>query len=537
MALSELLDTLTCGRVLGCCVLLVIAGFVLDYATLPRFPEDMPAVGYGRGLWAHLRNNIAYFSSQRAWINDGYVKYSKKGLPFLVPAGMSRPPDVVLPQSLLAWLLEHPDSAVDARLAHHNVIYGDYNFLEPRVSRDSFGLRAIQKSLNRSLPGLIPAIDDEVRYAVEMALDHVGDEWTSVNVWDMWLTIVPPVTNRMLVGAAVCRDEQYLGAMVAFTHAVLRNCILLRMFPLVLHPVLGRLLAISNWLHWRRAHRRVEPVIEKRLDDMARKARDEPQFRDWLPPEDFITWLIRLAMAEDRSLELDPVVISKRLLPIEFAAIDTTVLTGLLWTLDLLSSPPSVVDALTAELRAHQPAPRDAWSKAALLSLIGVDSSIRESQRLSNFHTTLVERIVVAPHGLPLPRLGWTLPRGAYLTVNLDGSHHDDDLYNDARVYDALRFARIRQSDRERDSDRGGTASPLSMVTMSDHHFPFGHGRHTCPGRFFVAHELRLIAAHLLLNYDFKMLDERPRRRWIGSGMIPPFGARVELRRKRQAGS
>lgn len=74
MELSGLLDALTWGRVLGCCLLLVITGFVIDYATLPRYPEGMPAVGYGHGLWAHLRSNIAYFSSQRAWINEGYVK-------------------------------------------------------------------------------------------------------------------------------------------------------------------------------------------------------------------------------------------------------------------------------------------------------------------------------------------------------------------------------------------------------------------------------------------------------------------------------
>lgn len=70
------------------------------------------------------------------------------------------------------------------------------------------------------------------------------------------------------------------------------------------------------------------------------------------------------------------------------------------------------------------------------------------------------------------------------------------------------------------------------MVAMNDHHFSFGHGKPTCPGRFFVAHELRLVAAHLL-NYEFKMLDKCPQKRWIGLGMIPPFKSHVETRRKR----
>ncbi|KAI1082131.1 ent-kaurene oxidase [Whalleya microplaca] len=513
-----------------CCVLCGILGFVIDYTILPRFPDAIPSVGYGRGFWGHIRSNIGYFTSQRRWIRDGYNKYNKRGLPFLAPAGMSRPHDVVLPRSMLSWLIQQPEDAVDARTAHNTIIYGDYNFLDARVVRDSFGMRAIHKSLNRNLPGLLPAIDDEVQYAVNMTLSHVSDTWTSVNLWDMWLKIVPPITNRMLVGPSACRDGQFLEAMVAFTHAVLRNCVLLRMFPLFLHPVLGRVLTISNWIYWRRAYQRVGPVIKTRLDHMQRKAEGESQLRDWLPPEDFITWLIRLALEEDRRIELDALIISKRLLPIEFAAIDTTVLTGLLWIQDLLMSP-SVIDALTAELRTHQPAPGDTWSKEALLSLFHVDSSIRESQRLSNFHLTLIERVVMVPGGLRLPNVGWTLPKGAHLTVNLDGSHHDEDLYNDACKYDAFRFSRIREGGGECDNSCRDGAKPLGMAAMNDHHFPFGHGKHTCPGRFFVAHEFRLIAAHLLLNFDL-MEDEAPRRKWVGSGMIPPFGSRIKIRRK-----
>lgn len=59
----------------------------------------------------------------------------------------------------------------------------------------------------------------------------------------------------------------------------------------------------------------------------------------WRPPEDMNTWLIRQAMADglDTS-KLDPAAILKGLLPVEFAAIHTTVTTAH----DLLSSDPSL---------------------------------------------------------------------------------------------------------------------------------------------------------------------------------------------------
>lgn len=393
--------------------------------------------------------------------------------------------DVVLPKSLVAWLIEQPETDLSALKAHNRLLFAEYNFLDRGLSVDSLGTRALHKFLPRNLPGFIPDMGDEVRHAADLTLRHVTEEWTSVNLWDMWLSIVPRVTNRMLAGSDACRDETFLKAMISFTDDVVRNCILLRMLPRALHPVLGRLMAIPNWLHWWSAYRRVRPVIEKRLDDMTRQAEGDPRYEDWAPPEDCFTWVIRLAMAENSPQELDPVAISMRLLPLEFASIHTTVLTGHSWMLDLLSTPPedAVLDVLRDELRAHEPA-SGVWSKAALLSLVRVDSSIRESQRVSNFHTTLVARVVVAPQGVRHPDFDWTIPKGVYVTVNLQGTHHDEELFDNARAYDPLRFARIREAwgrkpeERGDAGDGGRTAMSLGMVTTSDQHFAFGHGRH-----------------------------------------------------------
>lgn len=404
-----------------------------------------------------------------------------------MPSGLSRLPDVVLPRSMLPWLLEQPEAAVDAHEAHNDAIYGDYNFLAPAVVRDPFGSRAVTKWLNRSLPGLLPAIEAEAARAADEAMGGVGDEWTSVGLWDVWLAMVPPVTNRILAGPDLCRDRGYLDAVVGFTQAVLRNCVLLRLCPAVLHPVVGRLLARTNRRHWRRANALLRPVIERRVADMAPgKARGDGSPPP-PPPEDLITWLVRQALAGGRPAELEPDVVSLRLLPLEFASIDTTVLMGLLWTLDLLAAPPAVLAALVDELRAHRPAPGAPWSKAALLSLVCVDSSIRESQRRSNFHATLVDHVVARDDlRLPVPGRDWLLPRGTHLTVNLDAIHHDGDLYDDADEYDALRFARRREARDEPGGDAepaaaagAAGATPLGMVSMSDHFFSFGHGRFT----------------------------------------------------------
>ncbi|RSM08172.1 hypothetical protein CEP52_004805 [Fusarium oligoseptatum] len=120
---------------------------------------------------------------------------------------------------------------------------------------------------------------------------------------------------------------------------------------------------------------------------------------------------------------------------------------------------------------------------------------------------------------------------------SVKGTHHDEDIYEGAMRYDPWRYSRVREaweakSEGERKDEEGVKARGLGMVTTSDAHLAFGHGRHACPGRFFVAHELKLIMAALLLNYDIKMIDQRPKPQWLGATIIPPLDACIEIRRK-----
>lgn len=54
---------------------------------------------------------------------------------------------------------------------------------------------------------------------------------------------------------------------------------------------------------------------------------------------------------------------------------------------------------------------------------------------------------------------------------------------------------------------------------------------HGSPGRFFVTQELKMIIAHLLLNYDFKPLAERPKKLWVVRFQVP-LPAHIEFRRR-----
>ncbi|KAH0489729.1 hypothetical protein TgHK011_010146 [Trichoderma gracile] len=541
MAIPELLGSVTSSQLWSFGALFLVLSFIVDFASHPQYPRQIPIMGKGHGILNGFLDSFRYVTNYVEWIRDGYDKFGKKGMPFIVPAPFSRPPEVVMPRDQLAWLFDQPDDIVSTYDAHNAVLFSEYNFLGRRLAYDPFPNRVIHKYLARHLSTVIPHVDDEIQHAVDTALGKDTDNWKSIKLWSLWLEIVPRVTNRLLVGPEICRNEQFLDGMVKFAEDVVRNGLLLQLIPKVLHPIFGRLFSIFNYLHWRSSNTQAQPVIQKRLDAMMKKAAGDEEYKDYTPPEDFITWLIRQALLEQKTNELDSTVISRRLLPIEFAAIHTTVLTGQLWMQDLLTSDPEtgILDILRAEVIANKPS-SGPWTKAAISNLVRLDSSIRESQRLSNFAATLIERTVVAQNGLPIPDLGWTLPKGSFVTVNLEGTHHDPDLYSNPHSYDPLRYSRLREAwdaksdeEKKRDADEGTKIRGLGMVTTSAQHLAFGHGRHACPGRFFVAHELKLIMAHILLNYDIKLVGKVPEKLWIGASIFPHLKAEIQVRRKK----
>jgi len=411
------------------------------------------------------------------------VQYIKKGHAFVVPSSPSRPHEIVVPRSQTAWLLEQPDRILSAQQAQKDALYSDYQFVG---EDDHFSVQTIHRNLARHLPGLIPGVQEEIQDAIDKIFGKDTENWKSINLFEAWLGIIPQTTNRVIVSRPLCRDKEFLDSQVAFADAVVRNSIIFNMFPRVLLPLVAPFFVLSNWWHWRRSYLRSKDVIEERLRAMERKISGvDPSYE---PPEDMVTWLIRQAYADNLKSELDPVKISKRLLPIEFAAIHTTVMAGHNLLLDLFSSDPKLgyLDAIREETaRVLAESGSTFWTKQSLSRLYRTDSAIKESLRLSHMARALTHRKVAAPEGITNAAEGWHAPHGAYLMLDLAGTHRDPDLYPDPDRYNAFRFSRVREeweaSRKEgaaADSDEELRIMRLGMVTTSPEYLPFSHGRH-----------------------------------------------------------
>lgn len=511
---------------------------IVSFVRAPKYPETIPWVGYGKGWLAAISNTLGGLSNSEKWIQDGYDSYSKNDKSFVLPGGLGSTAEIVIPTSQMQWMLDQPDHILSTNAAHYDLLNGEYVFIKPIILQDPYHEHVVHKNLARNLNTLIPDLNDEICHDVD-EMFGMSEEWKEINVFNMFLKIIPKITNRMLVGEPLCRNDEYLDSMAGFTNDVIRGLLIFGLTPKLLHPIIGPVAGLSSKFHFWKASKHSLPLIKQRLDDMRRKDSGDPKYKDWKEPNDFITWTVRTAQAEGRLEECEATRIAMRIMPLNFASIHTTTMTGHGTLLDVLSSDPSVLESLREEATRIYIEEGNQWTKNGLARMYRMDSAIRESQRYSVIAQTLVHRKVLAPEGVTSPD-GLHYACGTTLSCPLKAVSFDGELVGGDTKYDAFRYSRPREEYEAKASEDKDTAENLKLrqtglVTTSVKHYPFGHGRHACPGRFFVSHELKMMFAYLIMNYDIKHLTERPKTRWIGRNSVPAVEACIEVRRRLRA--
>ncbi|KAJ7765292.1 cytochrome P450 [Mycena metata] len=239
--------------------------------------------------------------------------------------------------------------------------------------------------------------------------------------------------------------------------------------------------------------------------------------------------MVRESFKRDTEAETSAYSLAYRILLLNFGAITPTTITATNVMLDIWSAPPfqNVVSILREEDQRVLAEHHGIWTKASVSKLIRLDSAMRESARGSG----IIERDYSGIGGSALARrigVDLTLPnglvilKGNYVGVLMEGVHFDEDIY-------PFRFSRVRE-EAEKFADKPHTHEDL--LTTSLHFLFFSHGVHACPGRFFATNNLKLILAHLLINYEVQPLAQRPKRLPVGDILAVPRTAQMLIRRR-----
>ncbi|KAL8728151.1 MAG: hypothetical protein Q9166_005601 [cf. Caloplaca sp. 2 TL-2023] len=487
-----------------------------------------------------LRSSSGKRSRGSVTATQGNEKYSKSGKSYLLP-DFSGKPIIIIPPSQLKWLIDQPDHVLSTAAFHYDAQQGDYAFTQPRLLRDPYHEHVLHKSLPRKVNNLVPDIWEEVACTFDHAWGTDTQSWKDVGVQESVDHLVAPTVNRMIVGLPLCREDGYLSEMHRFTMNAVTTMTVLQFTPNLLTPLVGRLLAIPINSRFRNTSKYTLPIIIERLANFKRRELDGK----WQEPNDYLSWHIALATAEGRHDELDPDIIARRLMALNFAALHTTAMGSINCLLDIVASEPAqhYIAGIREEVTRVFAEEGGKWTKAGLNRCHRADSALRESLRVSNFMSRNIQKKVIPSAGVENKLEGWRAPQGSFIAVDMHNPQHDPDIYPDPETYDAFRFSRPRETvyssdslsvkpEEEHEKLTDISYGRTSALTTSGIFLPFGHGRHACPGRFFIAVEIKLMLAYIVMNYDIEPLAVRPSNRWLGGIRLPPSKATIKVRRR-----
>lgn len=341
--------------------------------------------------------------------------------------------------------------------------------------------------------------------------------------------LVAQVSARIFIGPELSSNKDWLDVSVNYATQAFSAAEALRCWHPALRPAVHWILPECRKLRSEltRAREILAPVVRKR-QEQSRLAREAGDGHPSSKVADTVGWMDEVANGR----AYDAGILQ---LGLSLAAIHTTseLVSGIIT--DLCSHPEwfgPLCEEMASMIKAH------GWTKRALHEMRLTDSMMKESQRQRHFGdigefpsgdiSNIIfpnpynrrgnakcpsKRLIGSMHRVATQPIklsnGCTIPKNTSIMVALNkmkmlsSSNNNSSSSSDPTTwaaYNPRRFLDLRQ--------QPGQTTKWQFVTTSADHLAFGHGRHSCPGRFFAANEIKVILTYLLLGFEWKFMAE-----------------------------
>ncbi|EHK21999.1 uncharacterized protein TRIVIDRAFT_91346 [Trichoderma virens Gv29-8] len=421
---------------------------------------------------------------------------------------------VVLPVSEIDTVKAQPETQLSIKKHHYNQFLGEYSYMGTRA--DEFD-NAMRNTLVRNTPTVLRAFTAEIDYATRVTIGDKLPTWTKIKPRGIMARMATILSGRSFVGLPLSRDEEWINATVGFTGDVSKAWMVLRFIPHFLRPFIAPFLSQVRSLEGCKAliTRKLNGLLQERekKQDSEKPAGDDEvggELLDWFRSQYSHKPTVK-ELARDQLLAT-------------FASI-YNLTNALTYVVFDLASHPEYIEELRAELQ-EVVGEDGVINKTTIMQLVKLDSFVRESQRLRPTSLVNIPRVVTAPKGLKLTT-GHIIPPGFLVMVRAQPINLSPTLYPEPEKFDAFRFAKMRA--------QPGNEMKFQHTSTGTDNINFGHGIWACPGRFFASAQVKVVAAHLIRNFDIRLPEgkEKPVPQYGGLAIFPDAVAEIELRSRK----
>ncbi|KAI1659022.1 cytochrome P450 [Daldinia decipiens] len=506
---------------------LLVAIFVYGIFGSSRLP-DLPIVGAKPGEWFPLmRARWRNRRDTKTAILFAYSNYRHQTC-ILPVAGIND--HVLLPASEFRWLIRQPESEVNYCVEEEDQL-NHVLFRNQRLLYTFIRNRLTPTVLTKEIYNLFPALLDEIRYTVDSLLGIDTENFHEICVHNMVHKVSCQVMNRAFVGQSLSRNAEFHNAAIAYVANIPTVVKLIRFTWRPLRTLVALFLALPTRIRMWRIYDILGPEIERRLTALEVSSVD-PELK--ATENDFLQ-----RMVDDTKLSSDPHrfkfdMLFGNILGFNVSAMSTVSGTMMHAIVDLAHSKDEYLDELRVEIASVIAKRGGRFDKQALASMVKLDSTMRESQRMNTILTVSVPRFVVKKGGIETPS-GIRVPQGAAVAVPTYAMMHDAAIYPDPYTFKPFRFAGEPAAPDWGDGNINTQGSlPQAWVKGSPEYVGFGYGPHACPGRHIAAAGVKLTMAYIIAHYDFDIQGRRPKNNWSGTVRLGPQRTTVRIRRRKE---
>ncbi|KAK1658041.1 P450 monooxygenase [Colletotrichum godetiae] len=408
----------------------------------------------------------------QAWFSE-----NDKPIRFVVDSGYCS----ILPSSMADEFRKMKELCMYKFLAtdFHSHLHGFDGFKE--VTRDAhLATKVVLGQFQTQANKYVIPLSLKAKSAISDVMGH-NKEWHTTHFYNQGLDLIVNTVEFIMVGEELSTNPEWLDISKKHALTMAVHARQLRLWSKLLRPFVHYLSPLGKNLRDQADKTRslVEPIVRKR-----RAERATCLAKGVKPPVyvDSIQWFEEAANGDWYDA-------TGAQLAMHFAGIYATS-DLLIGSLVDICRHPEIIEPLRQEIRTC--ISEGGWTPASLFKMKLLDSCMKETQRIKPVECATMRSYALRDVTFSN---GTFIPKGELVAVAADRMNNPN-IWEEPEKYDPYRFMRMRQ-------DPEKAASALLENTSADH-VGFGWNPRACPGRFFAAKEVKILLAHLLIQYDFK---------------------------------
>ncbi|KAL4931706.1 cytochrome P450 [Aspergillus undulatus] len=467
-------------------------------------------------LW--LPGYLSYLFNADEILRQAYNTYSKHGRTCQIPNNAFGT-SIILPTKYMPWLLSQPPELLNFNEWVAQASQARWTLGHSRYVNDE-SITQIQRVAIRAVVNTeIPQFQDELEHSIGRVLGHDQETWKDIKPAQALKLVLLQASSRYIVGSPLCANKTFIRWALIFIEIIFPLSEALRLVPSILRPIAGYVLSIPRWIVVRKLENLLRPTFDERL--RALQSDDSSKVQ----PQDFLQQVMRL-LYERNSPDLNIHFVTTHVLLFVLGAAFNTYMLASHVLYDILASDAgyNTIAEIQAELNSvfgdPDPQAKLHWTRREAEKLSKLDSILRECLRINSLSSQSMPRKVMVS-GLQTPD-GYTLPKGATIALLARAAQMDPDIYPDPE-----RFIPFRHLG----------ADGKRLVDTGPDFLPFGHGARSCPGRFLLAVEMKMLIAYILRHYELQLPVEyggkQPDAVLFGEFRLPPQNGVIRVKRKK----